>query len=211
MVLDDFSYTFDDGVYALVGANGSGKTTLLSIIAQSVTVDRRSGGRILLDGMEVKKEVVEYKNRVGYMPQQTTLYPGYGVEDFLMYMAMMKGKTPCQATKEVNRLMEELHLTDVRGAPIGSLSGGTVQRISLAQALIGSPDIILLDEPTAGLDPAERIAALNLISQRSLHSTVIMATHLASDIVHIGKEAVLLKRGKLAYAGSTDKVMSFLA
>ena len=211
VVLDDFSYTFNDGVYALVGENGSGKTTLLSIIARSENAVRRSKGRILLDGIEIKKEVSEYQNRVGYMPQRTTLYPGYGVEDFLMYVAIMKGLGQDNAVKEVNGLLEELHLTDVRDAPIGSLSGGTVQRISLAQALIGFPDVILLDEPTVGLDPAERIAALNLIAKRGLHSTVIMATHLSSDIAHIAKEAVMLERGKLMYAGSTEKAMSLLA
>lgn len=202
--LDDFSYSFEEGVYGLLGPNGAGKSTLMKIITQSV---KPTGGEITLDGDDIFKQKEEYRKRIGYMPQQQTIYPFYTGRQFLNYMGLLKGEDRKSLDDKIQFYLEKVNLISVADKKIGTYSGGMKQRLLIAQTFLGDPDIMIFDEPTAGLDPKERIHVRNLIHDNSAGKIIIVATHVVQDIESISDCIVLQKEGKVAEADAPDKLV----
>ena len=199
LALNRFTYSFDHGIYALLGPNGSGKSTLMNIVTQNLKSDN---GDILLDDTPIGKLGASYREKLGFMPQYPGMYPSFSALDFLRYMAVLKGLNKKKADEQIDELLHAVELHDVRTHRIGSFSGGMKQRLALAQSLLGDPEIVILDEPTAGLDPKQRIAIRNYIASVALNKTVIIATHVVSDVEFIAREAIMLKKGVISDSGS---------
>ena len=206
--LKDISYTFKPGIYAILGANGAGKSTMINLITDNVARDKGSaGGSILYDGQDILKLGSRFRGIIGYMPQQQGFYEDFSPKAFLRYMAEIKGikgkNENGQTVKEqIDELLEVVNLTGVAYKKIGGFSGGMKQRVLLAQALLGDPDILILDEPTAGLDPKERIAIRNYIAELSRNKIILFATHVVSDIECIADYVLLLKKGEIIAMGT---------
>ena len=206
--LKDISYTFKPGIYGILGANGAGKSTMINLITDNVARDKGSaGGRILYDGQDILKLGSRFRGIIGYMPQQQGFYEDFSPKAFLRYMAEIKGikgkNEKGQTVKEqIDELLEVVNLTGVAYKKIGGFSGGMKQRVLLAQALLGDPDILILDEPTAGLDPKERIAIRNYIAELSRNKIILFATHVVSDIECIADYVLLLKKGEIIAMGT---------
>lgn len=197
--LNDFSYRFTEGVYGLLGPNGAGKSTLMNIIADNL---KESSGEILFNEVNIKTLGSNFRKILGYMPQQQGLYHNMTLNRFLYYMASLKGMTKSEAEEQIDQILHLVNLEAHANKPLGSFSGGMKQRALIAQALLGNPKILLLDEPTAGLDPKERIRIRNLIAKISFEKIVILATHIVSDIEFIAKEVLFLNKGNLIDFGS---------
>ena len=206
--LKDISYTFKPGIYGILGANGAGKSTMINLITDNVARDKGSaGGSILYDGQDILKLGSRFRGIIGYMPQQQGFYEDFSPKAFLRYMAEIKGikgkNEKGQTVKEqIDELLEVVNLTGVAYKKIGGFSGGMKQRVLLAQALLGDPDILILDEPTAGLDPKERIAIRNYIAELSRNKIILFATHVVSDIECIADYVLLLKKGEIIPMGT---------
>lgn len=196
--LSGFSFEFTPGIYGLLGPNGAGKTTLINLMTDNL---KAGSGDIFYNGNEIYKLGKEYRSKVGFMPQQQNIYPSFTVERFLFYMAGLKGLDRKRALGECERLLEMVNLGNDRKKRMGELSGGMKQRALLAQALLGSPEIIILDEPTAGVDPKERIQIRNIIAGVGLECIILIATHIVTDVQFIAKEIILLDNGKIAESG----------
>lgn len=194
VVLKDINVQLESGIYGLLGPNGAGKSTLIKLLTDNL---KRQQGNILYDGSDILTLGKEYRNLLGYMPQQQGYYGDMPVGAFLMYMAGLKGIPRKKAKKRVDELLQVVSLTDVRYKPVGKLSGGMKQRVLLAQALLNDPKILILDEPTAGVDPQERIKIRNFISEIAEDKIILLATHIVSDVEAIAKEILLLKNGQL--------------
>ena len=192
--LKGVSFTLTPGVYGLLGPNGAGKSTLMNILTGNLTA---TGGEVLLDGQTMQSLGAGYREKIGYMPQQQALYPSFTAVRFLSYMAALRGMTTAQARAQIPRVLDQVGLSDVAGHKIKSFSGGMKQRLLIAQAILGNPAVLILDEPTAGLDPKQRIAIRNLIAEVALDKIVLIATHVVSDVEFISKEILLLKEGEL--------------
>lgn len=192
--LDDFSVTLTPGVYGLLGPNGAGKSTLMNIITDNLNAD---SGEVLYDGENIKKLGNDYRSVLGYMPQQQGLYDDFTLNRFLWYMSALKGLKKKDAKEKITSLLETVNLTESAYKKLGGFSGGMKQRALIAQALLNNPKILILDEPTAGLDPKERIRIRNFISEIAEDKIVLISTHVVSDIEFIAKEIILLKEGKL--------------
>ncbi len=192
LALNKFSAILEPGIYALLGPNGSGKSTLMNIITDNLKAD---SGIITYNGEDVLKMGVRFREKLGFMPQYPGLYPNFTVERFMWYMAALKGINKPAATKEIPEILQAVELYDVAKRKIGALSGGMKQRLALAQAVLGNPEILILDEPTAGLDPKQRISIRNYISKIALNKIVIIATHVVSDIEFIARNVIMLKKG----------------
>ncbi len=197
--LDSFTYTFTDGIYGLLGPNGAGKSTLMNIITQNLMPTE---GTVLADGKNAAESGKEYRKLLGFMPQQQALYPDFSLTRFLYYMAGLKGIPKDKAAPQIEELIKRVNLAEYSRLKLGGFSGGMRQRALLAQALLGDPKIVILDEPTAGLDPKERISLRNLIAETAFDKIVIIATHVVPDIEFISKEVLLLKDGKLTHSGA---------
>ena len=192
--LDDFFVTLTPGVYGLLGPNGAGKSTLMNIITDNLNAD---SGEVLYDGENIKKLGKDYRSVLGYMPQQQGLYDDFTLNRFLWYMSALKGLKKKDAKEKITSLLETVNLTESAYKKLGGFSGGMKQRALIAQALLNNPKILILDEPTAGLDPKERIRIRNFISEIAEDKIVLISTHVVSDIEFIAKEIILLKEGKL--------------
>lgn len=203
--LSGFSATLEPGIYALLGPNGSGKSTLMNIITDNLKADsgeiRYSDGDG--EGENVLKMGVRFREKLGFMPQYPGMYPNFSVERFMWYMASLKDVGRGMRSHErreyirdqIEQILTAVELNDVPRRRIGALSGGMKQRLALAQAVLGDPKILILDEPTAGLDPKQRISIRNYISRIALNKIVIIATHVVSDIEFIARDVIMLKRG----------------
>ncbi len=203
--LDNFSYDFTDGIYGLLGPNGAGKSTLMKMITHNL---KPTSGEIIADGKNAAQLGGEYRKLLGFMPQQQSVYPDFTLTRFLYYMAGLKGLSKKEAEPQINSLIERVNLTGYSKAKLGGFSGGMRQRALLAQALLGNPRIVILDEPTAGLDPKERISLRNLIAETAFDKIVIIATHVVPDIEFIAKEVLLLSGGKITDSGTASELCS---
>lgn len=217
--LDGISYKFKQGIYGILGANGAGKSTLINLITDNVKRDsgEEAGGILFVDNLITTGKPVDildmgagFRQLVGYMPQQQGFYEDFCPKAFLKYMAHIKGIKRVRGRggivktvdDQIDDLLAIVNLTSVQYQKIGGFSGGMKQRVLLAQALLGNPRILILDEPTAGLDPKERIAIRNYISQLSRNKIILFATHVVSDIECIADEVLLIKKGKLIRHGT---------
>ncbi|MCD8300564.1 MAG: ABC transporter ATP-binding protein [Clostridiales bacterium] len=209
--LRDVSLTLENGIYGLLGPNGAGKSTLMNILVGNL---EQTKGSVRCDGEDIQKMGREYRSLLGYMPQQQNLYPGFSGWDFLAYMAALKGIPKEKTGERVAEVAAQVNLADELSKKLHAYSGGMRQRILLAAAIINDPALLILDEPTAGLDPRERIRIRNLISSISGNKTVIIATHVVSDVEHISREVMLLGGGQLIRKASisdlTDEIAPYV-
>jgi ABC-type multidrug transport system ATPase subunit len=204
IALNKFTAVLESGIYALLGPNGSGKSTLMNILTDNISAD--SGEIIYADesgrAENIRKLGVKYREKIGYMPQYPGLYPNFSVEQFMGYMAAVKGMDKKIAAEIIDTILSEVELIDIKKRRIGALSGGMKQRLALAQAVLGDPDILILDEPTAGLDPKQRVSIRNFISKIALNKIVIIATHVVSDIEFIADNIIMMKKGEIIDCGT---------
>ena len=196
IAVDRISIKLQTGIYGLLGANGAGKTTLMRIICGIL---RPTSGTISFDGIDVSEE--SYRSILGYLPQDFGYYPEFTGQDFLLYMAALKGIAKPQAKKKAVELLQLVSLQDVAKKKIKTYSGGMKQRLGIAQALLNQPKLLVLDEPTAGLDPKERVRFRNLIKDLGRDSIVLLSTHIVSDIEHIADDILIMKSGQIIYQG----------
>jgi ABC-type multidrug transport system ATPase subunit len=197
-----FSLELKPGVLGLLGPNGAGKTTLMNILA---TITRASEGTVTWNGVDVAKDPNALRAVLGYLPQDFGVYPNLSAQEFLEYLAAVKGLDAAAARRRIDQLLNVVNLADVRGRPLGGFSGGMKQRVGIAQALLNDPRLLIVDEPTAGLDPEERVRFRNLLSDLSGERIVILSTHIVSDVEATATEIALISNGALvAHAAPED-------
>lgn len=199
IAVDRISVKLRQGVYGLLGANGAGKTTLMRMLCGIL---KPTSGTITFDGVDVSEE--QYRAVLGYLPQDFGYYPEFTAMDFLLYLAALKGIPKVQAKRKANELLALVSLDDVGRKKIKTFSGGMKQRLGIAQALLNDPKLVILDEPTAGLDPKERVRFRNLIETLGKDSIVLLSTHIVSDIEHIADQVLMMKDGQLIFEGKWD-------
>ena len=199
------SFTLRKGTYGLLGENGAGKSTLMRLIA---TVDFPTKGSIRCDGKDIFLMDEEYRGFIGYMPQNYSVYPGFTAKDFLEYMGVLKGIPREKLKSRIGEVLEFVNLSDVADKKVKTFSGGMKRRIGIAQAIINDPKILILDEPTAGLDPRERIRFSNMISDMGKDKIVLLSTHIVSDIEAIAGELVVNRQGEILETGNVDTLVS---
>lgn len=199
IAVDRISLKLQKGVYGLLGANGAGKTTLMRMICG---VLKPTSGTITFDGLDVSTE--EYRSELGYLPQDFGYYPEFTGMDFLLYMAALKGLDKSHAKRKASKLLELVSLQDKANKKIKTYSGGMKQRLGIAQALLNDPKILVLDEPTAGLDPKERVKFRDIIAELGKESIVLLSTHIISDIEHIADTVLIMKDGQIIYQGKWE-------
>ena len=225
--LKGINYTFTPGVYGILGANGAGKSTMINLITDNVSRDKMNGGSILFGEDSAEEDILklgkQFRGLVGYMPQQQGFYEDFSPKAFLKYMAEIKGVKRIKTTddngnevvktvnQQIDELLEVVNLTKVAYEKIGGFSGGMKQRVLLAQALLGNPKILILDEPTAGLDPKERISIRNYIAELSKDKIILFATHVVSDIECIADKVLLLKSGEIIATGTPVELIESMA
>lgn len=203
--VNNLSYTMDTGVYGLLGVNGAGKTTLMRMLCTLLTP---TSGTITWDGQDIFSLGSAYRNLLGYLPQDFGYYPDFSVQDYLLYIASIKGLRPATARQRMQNLLEQVGLTQVRRQKMKKLSGGMKRRAGIAQAMLNDPKILILDEPTAGLDPKERIRFRNLISELAENRLVLLSTHLVSDVEYIADQILLMKDGSLVHHGTSQQLLA---
>lgn len=197
--LKDFSYEFVPGVYGLLGPNGAGKSTLMNIMTDNL---KQTSGKLKYDGKDIHDLGREYRKHIGYVPQQQQVFPGFTLRRFLLYISGLKGLDKKTASEQISDIVKKVNLDDVMDRKLSAFSGGMKQRALLAQALLGTPSIIILDEPTAGLDPNERIRFRNIVSKVAFDRIVIIATHVVSDIQFIANSIIILNGGRIEACGA---------
>ena len=202
--LKGVSFTLHKGTYGLLGENGAGKSTLMRMMA---TVDFPTKGEILYEGKDIFRLDEEYRSLIGYMPQNYNVYQGFTVRDFLEYMGVLKGIPKEKLKSRIDEVLEFVNLADVSGKKVKTFSGGMKRRIGIAQAIINDPEILILDEPTAGLDPSERIRFSNIISDMGKDKIVLLSTHIVSDIEAIASELIVMKKGNVLETGAVDTLV----
>lgn len=203
--VNNLSYTMDTGVYGLLGVNGAGKTTLMRMLCTLLTP---TSGTITGDGQDIFSLGSAYRNLLGYLPQDFGYYPDFSVQDYLLYIASIKGLRPATARQRMQNLLEQVGLTQVRRQKMKKLSGGMKRRAGIAQAMLNDPKILILDEPTAGLDPKERIRFRNLISELAENRLVLLSTHIVSDVEYIADQILLMKDGSLVHHGTSQQLLA---
>ncbi len=200
--LHDVNLTLPNGMFGLLGPNGAGKSSLMRTIA---TLQEADSGKISLDGLDVLKEKTQVRQLLGYLPQEFGVYPKVSAERMLDHIARLKGVVNARERKElVSALLENVNLSKDRRKHLGTYSGGMKQRFGIAQALIGDPRMIIVDEPTAGLDPAERNRFYNLLSQLGENTIVILSTHIVEDVSTLCSNFAIICQGEVLYAGEPD-------
>lgn len=204
IAVDDVSLTLTTGVWGLLGANGAGKTTLMRMIADIMTP---SSGTISFNGKDIHKMEAEYRNIFGFLPQDFGYSRDFTVKDYLEYVAALKDVPHKETTKKINHLLDILTLSDVKEKKIAKLSGGMKRRVGIAQAMLNDPKILVMDEPTAGLDPGERVRFRNFISEFSHDRIVLISTHIVSDIEYIATRNAIMKEGKIVDVGTTNELV----
>ncbi len=202
--VDHINLTMENGVYGLLGVNGAGKTTLMRMLCTLLTP---TSGRVFCDGKDIFQMGGEYRKLLGYLPQDFGFYPEFSVKDYLLYIAAIKGLRPAFAKQRVRALIPQVGLAKAANKKMRKLSGGMKRRVGIAQAMLNDPKILILDEPTAGLDPSERIRFRNLISELAAERLVLLSTHIVSDIAYIATEIWLMKDGKLMHRGTADEIV----
>ena len=202
---DRISLTLTKGVYGLLGANGAGKTTLMRMLCG---VLKPTNGEVRFNGIDVSHE--DYRDALGYLPQDFGYYPEFTAQEFLYYMASLKGLTKQRAKEKSAELLETVSLSDMAKKKIKTFSGGMKQRLGIAQALLNNPQILVLDEPTAGLDPKERIRFRNLISQLGSDRIVLLSTHIVSDVESIANVILIMKDGQIIHKGSINDIITVI-
>ena len=200
IAVDNVSVTLRPGVYGLLGTNGAGKTTLMRMLCGILEPTR---GSISLDGVDVREEA--YRAQLGYLPQDFGYYPEFTAQDFLLYFAALKGLPRAQARRRTAELLELVSLAPEARRKVKTFSGGMKQRLGIAQALLNRPRVLILDEPTAGLDPKERARFRDLIGGLGSEDIVLLSTHIVSDVTHIADEILMMKDGQLIYEGKWDE------
>lgn len=219
LVLENVHKTFKDidavknvnvslkaGIHALLGANGSGKTTLMRLICGIL----KGEGSVCLDDIDASVEYETFASHIGYMPQHFGYYPHYTVKEFLDYMAIVKNLDKDYSDRRIQSLTKELGLEDKLHQKMKTLSGGMLRRVGIIQALLNEPDILILDEPTAGLDPKERIVFRNLIASLSQSTIVLLSTHIVSDIESIADDILVMKEGEIIMHGPYDELLKII-
>ena len=204
IAVDCVSATLKPGVYGLLGANGAGKTTLMRMLC---AILESTSGEVLLNGKEITAMGAGYRNILGYLPQDFGYYPNYTAMEFLMYIAALKGISKDIAKERSKELLKEVGLIHVANKKVKTFSGGMKQRVGIAQALLNNPEILILDEPTAGLDPKERVRFRNLLSAYAGDKIVILSTHIVSDVEAIADEVLLMKKGKFVLKGTVQELI----
>lgn len=202
-VLEDINLEFQNGVYGLLAPNGAGKTTLIKLLTTLIFPTK---GEILYDGEDIVKLDSKYRNIIGYLPQKFGYYKNYTAEKFLLYIAALKGIDENEAKNRVDELLKLVALSEVKDKKLKKFSGGMIQRVGIAQALLNNPKILILDEPTAGLDPKERVRFRNLLSSLSKDKIVIVSTHIVSDIEFIADEIIMIKNKNILFKDSIENI-----
>lgn len=203
--VDNANYVFSNGIYGLLGVNGAGKTTLMKMLC---TLMQPTDGKIYCNGKDVNILNNEYRKIIGYLPQDFGGYPYFTVEEYLNRIALLKGLSVKEANLKVPLVLGKVGLAERKANRIRTLSGGMLRRLGIAQALIGDPQILVLDEPTAGLDPSERIRFRHLISDLSENKTVLVSTHIVSDVEYVANEIIMMRKGRLRLCGSREQIIS---
>ncbi|EQF25114.1 ABC transporter family protein [Clostridioides difficile CD160] len=207
VVNDNITITLENGVYGLLGPNGAGKSTLMK---QITTLIKPNNGQILYNGKDIFKMDDDYRNILGYLPQEFGIYKNFTAKQFLQYIGALKGLKGKDLNRNIDELLELVGLYDVRNKAIGKFSGGMKRRVGIAQVLLNNPKIIVLDEPTAGLDPQERARFRNLIAKISRDKIIILSTHIISDIESVAKETLMIKNGKLLMKGTHKEILKHM-
>jgi ABC-2 type transport system ATP-binding protein len=200
----NFSLQIGPGVLGLLGPNGAGKTTLMSILA---TITRSTQGRVVWNGADVAADPDSLRATLGYLPQDFGVYPNLNAVEFLEYLAAVKGLDAASSRRRIDELLNLVNLNDVRKRPLGGYSGGMRQRIGIAQALLNDPQLLIVDEPTAGLDPEERVRFRNLLSELSGERIVILSTHIVSDVEATATDIAIISQGSLVSHASPEALL----
>ena len=203
--VDSVNETLGRGVYGLLGVNGAGKTTLMRMLT---TLLQPTSGSVFWDGEDIFAMEGRFRNLLGYLPQDFGFYPNFTVEDYLMYIASIKGLRPAVARQRVKELLAQVGLSKARNKKMKNLSGGMKRRAGIAQAMLNDPKLLILDEPTAGLDPNERIRFRNLISELAEDRVVLLSTHIVSDVEYIAGKIFLMKDGRIAVSGTAQELIA---
>lgn len=206
-VLEDINLEFKNGVYGLLAPNGAGKTTLIKLLTTLIFPTK---GEILYDGVDVVVLDEGYRDILGYLPQDFGYYKNYSLKEFLLYLSALKGIEKAKALEKIDELLELVALKEVKNKKMRKFSGGMIQRVGIAQALLNNPKVIILDEPTAGLDPKERVRFRNIISELSRDKIVIISTHIVSDIEFIANEVVMIKDKKILHKDTIGNICKTL-
>ena len=202
--LSDVDLELEAGIYGLLGDNGAGKSTLMRLL---VGVDTPTRGHILYEGEDISQLKEKYRGLLGYMPQEFAVFPGFTAGEFLTYMGALKGLSKRELKEKIPRVLAFVNLEDVKDKKVSTFSGGMKRRVGIAQALLNDPKILILDEPTAGLDPGERIRFSNILSNMSKDKIILFSTHIISDIEAITKSIIILNDGKIRAKTTSDKLI----
>ncbi len=203
--LRSFRLELGPGVLGLLGPNGAGKSTLMRILA---TITQPSAGRVLWNGADIQRAPDTLRTVLGYLPQDFGIYPNLSAVEFLEYLAAVKGLDVASARKRIGELLELVNLVDAARRPLGGFSGGMRQRVGIAQALLNDPELLIVDEPTAGLDPEERVRFRNLLSELSGERIVILSTHIVSDVEAVATDIALIAQGQLVVHGAPEALLA---
>lgn len=203
--LSDINICFEHGIYGLLGPNGAGKSTMMNLMADILTP---TAGEILYEGRSIRKLGDEYRAHIGFLPQRAGYYAHFTAEDTLRYFALLRGVDKADIPERIDQVLQEVHLAEHKRDKVKTFSGGMKQRLGIAVTLVGAPDILIFDEPTVGLDPKERIQFREVLQNLSKNSTILLSTHIVSDVANIADYVVLMKEGEVAGFDTQEKILN---